>query len=93
MSNHTIYDITNRTQHTWCDHYEPDNPWYGWDGGGRILELLCLTLISLVGTAGNLLVILSIVVEKRAHKHGNMFIINLAVADLMVSLNLIFFWL
>jgi len=61
------------------------NPWCGQFGARQIFEIIYLLLVSIVGTFGNLLVISSIVYKKRLHKHGNIFIVNLAVADLIVS--------
>ena len=44
-------------------------------------------LLVIVGTVGNTLVITSILLEKkRIYQNGNMFIVNLAVADLIVSI-------
>ena len=52
-----------------------------------MIEMAHLTIIAMLGSMGNFIVVLSIAVEKRTHKHGNIFIINLAVADLLVSSN------
>jgi len=49
-----------------------------------IAEVLYLTLIVVLGTIGNLTVIFSIVLERRVHMNGNIFVINLAIADLLV---------
>ena len=51
----------------------------------KIFELVYLSLLALVGSVGNLIVIFSIILEKRIHAHGNIFIVNLAIADLLVS--------
>nr|CAB3254792.1 5-hydroxytryptamine receptor-like [Phallusia mammillata] len=51
----------------------------------KILEVVYLSFITVIGTIGNLLVIFSIIYAKRVHKSGNLFIINLAVADLIVT--------
>lgn len=45
-----------------------------------------MTIITVLGAVGNLIVIFSIALEKRVHAHGNIFIINLAVADFLVSI-------
>lgn len=52
----------------------------------RIFEICYLSFLTVVGTVGNLLVIFSIIYAKRVHKSGNLFIINLAFADLIVSI-------
>jgi len=54
-------------------------------GAGRVFDILYLTFISVIGTFGNLLVISSIIYGRRIHKCGNVFLINLAITDLIVS--------
>ena len=44
-----------------------------------------LLLMSLIGTFGNLLIILSLVVEKKLRTLSNIFIVNLAFADIFVT--------
>ena len=51
-----------------------------------IIDISFQFVFMITGTLGNLLVILSILFDKRTHQHGNIFILNLAVADLIVSL-------
>jgi len=60
-------------------------PYYMQYGAERIFDALYLTILTVVGTFGNLLVILSIIYAGRVNKNGNIFIINLAIADLIVS--------
>lgn len=48
-------------------------------------EVLYISLVVVLGTIGNLTVIFSIIFENRVHAHGNIFVINLAIADLLVS--------
>lgn len=64
---------------------QPQNPYCGQFGAEEIVDVIFLILFTLIGTAGNLLIISSIINESRAFKHGNLFIINLALADLIVS--------
>ena len=61
------------------------NPWCGVFGGRQVFEVIYLLFVSVFGSIGNLLVISSIIYKRRLHKHGNIFIVNLAVADLIVS--------
>lgn len=61
------------------------NPWCGQFGTQQIFEVIYLTILTIFGIFGNLLVIFSIVLEKKAHKNANIFIINLAIADFVVS--------
>ena len=49
------------------------------------MEVVCVLIIALFGTLGNLLVIFSVIFDGRVNQHGNIFAINLAVADLFVS--------
>ena len=50
-----------------------------------VAELIVLFLICIFGVFGNTLVIAALATEKNIFKSGNVFIINLAVADLLVS--------
>ena len=61
------------------------NPWCGQFGLQQYFEVFILMLMVGLGVLGNLLVILSIVIVGRTYKNGNIFIINLAIADLLVS--------
>ena len=66
-----------------------DSPWKPYDEALRTIEMVYLIVLMVVGSLGNLLVISSIIHEKRVNKSGNIFVINLAVADLFVSFFLI----
>ncbi|CAK8693990.1 unnamed protein product [Clavelina lepadiformis] len=70
---------------SYCELYQPKNPYCGIFGPGEIIEVIFLSLCSVVGSVGNCMVIFSIILEKVVHQRGNMFIINLAVADLIVT--------
>ena len=65
-----------------CD---PKNPWCGKSGAQQIVEIIFLISVTILGTFGNILVIASVSLEKNIHKNANVFIINLAVADFLVS--------
>ena len=62
-----------------------DNPWCGQFGAQQMIEIVVLIMVAVTGTFGNLLVITSIIYLHRQHEYGNMFLINLAFADLLVS--------
>ena len=47
--------------------------------------MFILLVIGIVGSLGNLTVIFSIILMKKVYQQGNIFVINLAIADLMVS--------
>ena len=80
-----LFSLSNSTNESLaCDPSK--NPWCGLFGGRQIFEVSYLLIVSVFGTVGNLLVIASVVYKKRLHKHGNIFIVNLAVADLIVSM-------
>ena len=61
------------------------NPWCETSMGHQVVEIIYLSCISILGIFGNLLLILSVVYEKRTYKYGNIFIISLAFADFLVS--------
>ena len=82
-------EITNSTFTK--DESKIDSPWKPYDENLRTIEMVYLIVLMVVGSLGNLLVISSIIHEKRVNKSGNIFIINLAVADLFVSLHIISF--
>ena len=65
------------------------NPWCKISQEQKVIEVFYLLLISIVGTFGNVLVIVSIVLENRTYRFGNVFIINLAFADFVVSIKII----
>lgn len=52
----------------------------------QVFEVTFLAVLAVTGTIGNLIVILSIIHAKLVHRNGNLFIINLALADLLVSI-------
>nr|XP_018667208.2 dopamine D2-like receptor isoform X1 [Ciona intestinalis] len=54
-------------------------------GAVQVVELIYLTILCVLGSVGNLVVIFSITLENRVHSHGNIFVINLAIADLLVT--------
>jgi len=56
------------------------------DDGNSVksVEILYLTIVSLIGTLGNCLVIFSIIYGRAVNKNGNIFLINLAISDLLV---------
>nr|XP_026689841.1 melatonin receptor type 1B-A-like isoform X2 [Ciona intestinalis] len=85
MSADNLSLVTNGTMNlTMCD-LQPNNPYCGIYGPQRVVEAVYMTLLVVIGTIGNLMVIFSIMLEKRIHKNGNIFIINLAVADIFVT--------
>jgi len=49
-------------------------------------QIILLGSVSLIGVLGNLLVIFSIIHSKKLHRHGNIFFVNLAAADLLVRI-------
>jgi len=51
-----------------------------------IVDIIFLATLTICGTAGNLLIICSVIHAKTVLRNGNVFIINLACADLTVSL-------
>ena len=67
-----------------CD-LEPQNPWCGLFGIQQYIEIVYLSIITVFGVLGNLVVISSILLERKLHKQANIFIVNLAVADFLVS--------
>ena len=76
---------SNHENLSYCKAVQPENPYCGIFGPAEIAEVIFLVIFILCGTLGNLLVIASVIYEKRVHKKGNIFVINLAVADLVVS--------
>ena len=61
------------------------NPWCEQFGPQQFFEIFYLTSLTILGVFGNLLVIFSILLEKKIHKQANIFIVNLAFADFVVS--------
>ena len=70
---------------TYCRYCDGENYWCGRYDGTRIFQLVYLVVVIVVGVFGNLLVISSINYARRLYKHGNVFVVNLAIVDLMVS--------
>ena len=87
---YTIFAVTNETVTTGPNksNCDPNNPWCGQFGLQQYFEIVYLTVLTVLGIFGNLLVIFSIIVEKKTHKNGNLFISSLAVADFVVSKSL-----
>ena len=75
-------DVLNSSDPTPADN-GPDL--YGPERGFLVtyLTLLCITTVS--GNIGNMLVIGAVTTDKRLRKAGNVFILNLAIADLCVT--------
>ena len=65
---------------------EPENPWCGMFGWQQYMEVTYLSIITIFGVLGNLLVISSIIFENKLYKKGNIFIVNLAMADFLVNI-------
>jgi len=82
-------DLENQTQYSAttfrCD-LEPQNPWCGQFGIQQYIEVGYLSIITLLGVMGNIVVIASILLEKKLHKQANIFIVNLALADFLVRI-------
>ena len=55
------------------------------DKGLMVVEIVYLAIVSLFGTLGNALVIGTILYKRMTFKNAHMFILNLAIADLLVS--------
>ena len=77
------YSMVENASVTVCNYTY--NPWCGMFGSQQVFEVVYLVLLTLLGIFGNLLVIFSILLEKKLHKHANIFIANLAFADFLVS--------
>ena len=60
--------------------------WAGKSDAHRVIEIIYLTVLAATGSLGNLTVIFSIILERRIHANGNIFVINLAIADLLVRI-------
>ena len=56
--------------------------------GERILYATITTLIGITGTVGNALVIIAVIINKKMRNKTNAFVVNLAIADLISSVNL-----
>lgn len=51
----------------------------------HVIYLVILILSTVTGNIGNLMVIGSVTLDKRLHSPGTMFVVNLALADLCVT--------
>ena len=65
--------------------YQPQNPWCGLFGPQQYVEVAYLTVLTVLGVLGNIMLIFSVLFEKKLHKNANIFIVNLAFADFLVS--------
>lgn len=57
-----------------------------WDDPGRVASLVILLLINVMVIVGNCLVITAVFMSSKLRTVTNLFIVSLAVADLMVGL-------
>ncbi|XP_033103216.1 melanopsin-like [Anneissia japonica] len=71
------YITTNRT-----------TPVVTWSSAERTFQVVCLTLIMITGIVGNGLVILSVIISRRLRTVTNVYVVNLAVTDLITTLNI-----
>ncbi|GFG35937.1 hypothetical protein Cfor_02908 [Coptotermes formosanus] len=60
-----------------------------WDDPGRIASLTVLLLITVMVIVGNCLVIAAVFISSKLRSVTNLFIVSLAVADLMVGLTVL----
>jgi len=82
----TICSCINETELTRYNNLHPGNENIRHLGPALLAEVVFYIILCIGGTIGNLTVIFSTVMEQKLTKQGNMFVINLAVADLMVSI-------
>jgi len=61
----------------------------GWDDPGNIASLTVLLLIDVMVIVGNCLVIAAVFISSKLRSVTNLFIVSLAVADLMVGLTVL----
>ncbi|XP_033103259.1 kappa-type opioid receptor-like [Anneissia japonica] len=59
-----------------------------WSRAERIFQVVCLTMIMVTGIVGNGLVILSVIISRRLRTVTNVYVVNLAVTDLITTLNI-----
>lgn len=82
----SVYDTGEyETVSGYCRSCDQLNPWCGQFGAQRMVEIIYLLTVVVVGTLGNILVICSILHANRLYKHGNVFVVNLAIVDLVVT--------
>jgi hypothetical protein len=55
----------------------------------RLARLLLLSILSVIGSIGNVFMISSVMIEDHLKKAGNSFIVNVALADLLITCFLI----
>ena len=87
-----VNNTTIKNQGQQCGTRLP-NYWEGRFDARWVIELIFYAVLILVGVIGNLTVIGSILLAKAYDKNGNIFIINLAVADIIVSISAHIYWL
>jgi len=78
LFNQTLIDV-------YCSSCDSSNPWCGHYNWQRFFEIFYLTFVAILGTFGNIIVICSINHAKRLYKHGNVFVVNLAIVDLVLT--------
>lgn len=74
-------ETDQNTSHTSYDHTDYLNR----DEGLVILEVIYLVTVSIIGTFGNSLVICTVLYKRISFKNANIFVVNLALVDLMVT--------
>ncbi|XP_063240874.1 melatonin receptor type 1B-A-like [Bacillus rossius redtenbacheri] len=55
------------------------------DGWSRLARLLLLASLAVVGSVGNVFMISSVMIEDHLKKRGNVFLVNVALADLLIT--------
>ncbi|XP_071943802.1 melatonin receptor type 1B-B-like [Antedon mediterranea] len=59
-----------------------------WPRGELIFQVFCLSLIMVIGIIGNGLVIVSVIISRQLRTVTNVYVVNLAVTDLLTVLNI-----
>ncbi|XP_071943803.1 melanopsin-like [Antedon mediterranea] len=59
-----------------------------WSRGELIFQVFCLSLIMVIGIIGNGLVIVSVIISRQLRTVTNVYVVNLAVTDLLTVLNM-----
>ncbi|XP_033104192.1 melatonin receptor type 1B-B-like [Anneissia japonica] len=78
----------NATSFIYYDDMTTIDPPVTWSRGERIFWVIFLGICVVIGTFGNSLVILSVIVSRRLRTGTNVFVVNLAITDLATVLNL-----